>query len=113
MDAIENRFPQYDEVGQDLVRRACEVASEVLKEETRGNGRPFIEHPLNVALIVSDEIGLPADCVAAVFLHEATRKHPEIDLRKGEFHRQGQGRTGSGRSSSAVFPRMCTRWSTG
>ena len=89
MDAIENRFPQYDESGQDLVRRACEVASEVLKEETRGNGRPFIEHPLNVALIVSDEIGLPADCAAAVFLHEATRKHPEIDLRKGEFHRQG------------------------
>ncbi len=38
-----------------------------------------------MALIAADEIGLPADCVAAVFLHEATRKHPEIDLHSGGF----------------------------
>ena len=28
---------------------------------------------INVARIVSDEIGLPAECVAAVFLHESHR----------------------------------------
>jgi GTP pyrophosphokinase len=30
---------------------------------------------------VDDELGLPAECVAAVYLHEASRAHPEIDLK--------------------------------
>lgn len=79
-----------------LIDKAYAIASAALADETRGNGHPFIEHPVNVALIAADEIGLPADCVAAVFLHEATRKHPEIDLRAerpldGTALRQAQG----------------------
>ena len=85
MDTIHQRFPQYDEAGQALIDKAYAIASAALADETRGNGHPFIEHPVNVALIAADEIGLPADCVAAVFLHEATRKHPEIDLHSGGF----------------------------
>ena len=85
MDTIHQRFPQYDEGGQALIDKAYAIAAKALAGETRGNGHPFIEHPVNVALIAADEIGLPADCVAAVFLHEATRKHPEIDLRAGGF----------------------------
>nr|DAF16077.1 MAG TPA: Guanosine polyphosphate pyrophosphohydrolases/synthetase [Caudoviricetes sp.] len=85
MDTIHQRFPQYDEGGQALIDKAYTIASAALADETRGNGHPFIEHPVNVALIAADEIGLPADCVAAVFLHEATRKHPEIDLHSGGF----------------------------
>lgn len=85
MDTIHQRFPQYDEGGQALIDKAYAIASAALAGETRGNGHPFIEHPVNVALIAADEIGLPADCVAAVFLHEATRKHPEIDLHSGGF----------------------------
>jgi len=85
MDTIHRRFPQYDEAGQALIDKAYAIASAALADETRGNGHPFIEHPVNVALIAADEIGLPADCVAAVFLHEATRKHPEIDLHSGGF----------------------------
>ena len=85
MDTIHQRFPQYDEAGQALIDKAYAIAAAALTDETRGNGHPFIEHPINVALIAADEIGLPADCVAAVFLHEATRKHPEIDLRSGGF----------------------------
>ena len=73
MDTIHQRFPQYDEAGQALIDKAYAIASAALADETRGNGHPFIEHPVNVALIAADEIGLPADCVAAVFLHEATR----------------------------------------
>ncbi len=85
MDTIHQRFPQYDEGGQALIDKAYAIAAAALAGETRGNGHPFIEHPVNVALIAADEIGLPADCVAAVFLHEATRKHQEIDLRTGGF----------------------------
>ena len=73
MDTVRQKFPQFDEAGQALVRRAYEIAEASLAEKTRDNGRPFIDHPMNVALIAADEIGLPAECVAAVFLHEAMR----------------------------------------
>lgn len=39
----------------------------------------MLEHADGVARIVEDEIGLPQACVAAVYLHEATRFHPEVD----------------------------------
>ena len=98
MDTIHQRFPQYDEAGQALIDKAYAIAAAALADETRGNGHPFIEHPINVALIAADEIGLPADCVAAVFLHEATRKHPEIDLRSMRSvpeHVEGTARQGT------------------
>ncbi|MBR5385203.1 MAG: bifunctional (p)ppGpp synthetase/guanosine-3',5'-bis(diphosphate) 3'-pyrophosphohydrolase [Bacteroidales bacterium] len=81
MDTVDTAFSNYNEAGREIIRQAYDFAAEVLKEETRGNGRPFIEHPLGVAKIVSDEIGLPPECVAAVFLHEATRFHPDADIR--------------------------------
>ena len=84
-EIIREKFPQFDENGQHIVDKAYLVASKMLEGEQRSNGRPFLEHPMNVALIASDEIGLPADCIAAVFLHEATRKHPEVDLRNGSL----------------------------
>ena len=77
MDTIRQKFPQFDEAGQALVRRAYEIAETSLAEKSRDNGRPFIDHPMNVALIAADEIGLPAECVAAVFLHEAMRMGSE------------------------------------
>ena len=73
-------FPQFDKAGLALVERAYDVASNALEGLTRFNGRPFLDHPVNVALIATDEIGLPAECAAAVFLHEAIRMgscHPE------------------------------------
>ena len=63
-----------------LVERARAVALEALKDETRFDGSPFITHPDNVARIVEDEIGLPDACVAAVYLHEATRTHKDVDI---------------------------------
>ena len=63
-----------------LINKAREVALAALKDETRYDGVPFIEHPDNVAKIVEDEIGLPDSCVAAVYLHEATRVHRDIDI---------------------------------
>ncbi len=106
MDTIHQRFPQYDEAGQALIDKAYAIASAALADETRGNGHPFIEHPINVALIAADEIGLPADCVAAVFLHEATRKHPEIDLRSERpvpEHVEGTARQGISSSETQTL----------
>ena len=56
-----------------LISRARAAAVEALKDQTRYDGTPFIGHPDAVARIVADEIGLPEDCIAAVYLHEASR----------------------------------------
>ena len=79
MDVIGTYFPNFDDKGKELVRKAYEIAETSLEGQTRGNGKPFIEHPVNVARIAADEIGLPAECIAAVFLHEAMRFQDETD----------------------------------
>ena len=57
----------------DIVAKAREVAVAVLMDQTRYDGSPFIGHPDAVARIVQEEIGLPEECIAAVYLHEASR----------------------------------------
>ena len=80
MERIEELFPRFDTDGLTLIRKAYTIASEALKEHTRSNGHSFIEHPIAVARIADEEIGLSAECIAAVFLHEATRFHPDTDI---------------------------------
>lgn len=65
-------FARYTPAERELIDRAALLAEDTLQGVFRGNGHPFYEHPLGVARIVSDEIGLGAECVAAVFLHEAS-----------------------------------------
>ncbi|MCQ2159115.1 MAG: HD domain-containing protein [Bacteroidales bacterium] len=65
---------------ENIVEKAHALASEILAGEVRGNGLPFMGHPEAVAAIVRDEIGLGVECEAAVYLHEATRRHPEVDI---------------------------------
>lgn len=64
---------KYTGKGREMVIAAYEEACRALEGHTRGNKHPFIEHPLGVADIVSDELGLQAEAVTAVFLHEANR----------------------------------------
>ncbi|MBR1575680.1 MAG: HD domain-containing protein, partial [Bacteroidales bacterium] len=64
----------------DIVQRARAIAYQALRDDTRSNGHPFIEHADGVARIVSDEIGLGDECLAAVYLHEATRFHSDVDI---------------------------------
>ncbi len=84
---IQDTYPRYDENGLKIISAAREIASEALKEHTRSNGVPFMEHPDAVAKIAYEEIGLSAECIAAVYLHEATRFHPETDIMSAGFGR--------------------------
>ena len=68
------------EYSADIVQRARAIAYQALREDLRSNGHPFIEHADGVARIVSDEIGLGVECLAAVYLHEATRFHRDVDI---------------------------------
>ena len=85
MDRIYALYPRYDEKGLELIRSAYGIASSALKDMTRSNGHPFIEHPDAVAKIAYDEIGLSAECIAAIYLHEASRFFPETDIASGKF----------------------------
>lgn len=85
MDRIYALYPRYDENGLELIRSAYGIAATALKDHTRSNGHPFIEHPDAVAKIAYDEIGLSAECIAAIYLHEATRFFPETDIVSGKF----------------------------
>ena len=85
MERIEKLFPRYDHNGKELIYRAFRIAEEALRDQTRSNGAPFLEHPTAVARIACDEIGLSAECIAAVFLHEATRFFPETDIISSDF----------------------------
>ena len=82
---IDEWFPRYDEAGKELILKAYGIAEEALKEHKRSNGNPFIEHPVAVARIACDEIGLSAECIAAIFLHEATRFFPDTDIISAKF----------------------------
>ena len=85
MDRFDEHYPRYDESGRQMIRSAYSIAAEALKERTRSNGNPFIEHPDAVARIAYEEIGLSAECIAAVYLHEATRFFPETDIMSAGF----------------------------
>ena len=85
MERIDELFPRYDQSGKELISKAYTIAAEALKDMTRGNGRPFLDHPDAVARIADEEIGLSAECIAAVYLHEAMRFKPETDITSAGF----------------------------
>ena len=91
MEKIDSLFPNFSDEEKSLVSEAYSIAEKALEGELRGNGVPFIDHPIKVAKIACDEIGLGADCVCAVFLHEASRFNPEVDI------------TGSGRFGKDIL----------
>ena len=75
IEEITGLFPSTE---RDIIVNAYQIACDSLKDITRGNNHPFIEHPLGVAKIVAEEIGLMADAVAAVFIHETLRFNEDL-----------------------------------
>lgn len=53
-----------------LIRLAFETAVDAHKEQRRKSGEPYILHPIAVAQIVADQIGLGATSIAAALLHD-------------------------------------------
>ena len=53
-----------------LIRKAYKVSADAHKDVFRRSGEPYIIHPLEVALIVSEEIGLGPKSIAAALLHD-------------------------------------------
>lgn len=53
-----------------LIRKAFKMANEAHKGTRRKSGEPYIVHPLEVALIVSQEIGLGVTSTVCAILHD-------------------------------------------
>ena len=53
-----------------LIRLAFDVAVDAHKDQRRKSGEPYILHPISVAKIVADEIGLDSTSIASALLHD-------------------------------------------
>ena len=53
-----------------MIRKAFDIAVEAHSEQRRKTGEPYIYHPIAVAKMVANEIGLGATSIAAALLHD-------------------------------------------
>lgn len=60
-----------------LIRRAFDVAVDAHKNQRRKSGEAYIFHPIAVAKLVAQEIGLDATCIAAAMLHDVVEDSPD------------------------------------
>ena len=65
-NAEENRLPQ----DLERIKQAYEYAYKAHENQKRKNGEPYILHPIAVARIVNEEIGLGTNSIIASLLHD-------------------------------------------
>lgn len=65
-----------DEEQMKMVRAAYNFAAMAHKDQKRKTGEPYIIHPIAVARIVAEEMGLGANPVMAAFLHDVIEDCP-------------------------------------
>ncbi|WP_296381670.1 RelA/SpoT family protein [Winogradskyella sp.] len=73
----------YQTLGTDdkkLIRHAFEVAVDAHKDQRRKSGEAYIFHPIAVAKIVAQEIGLDATSIAAALLHDVVEDNPNYTI---------------------------------
>ncbi|WP_248724954.1 bifunctional (p)ppGpp synthetase/guanosine-3',5'-bis(diphosphate) 3'-pyrophosphohydrolase [Seonamhaeicola sp. ML3] len=63
-----------------LIRSAFEVAMDGHKDQRRKSGEAYIFHPLAVAKIVAQEIGLDGTSIAAALLHDVVEDSPDYEI---------------------------------
>ena len=64
-----------------LIRKAFEVAVDGHKNQRRKSGEAYIFHPIAVAKIVAQEIGLDATSIASALLHDVVEDNPDYDIK--------------------------------
>lgn len=69
-DLISNTYRTLNEENNKLIRKAFDVALDAHKDQRRKTGEPYIYHPIAVAKIVAEEIGLGATSIACALLHD-------------------------------------------
>jgi GTP pyrophosphokinase len=78
-DLLQNCDQCRNSEDRDLVKRAFDLANKMHKGVHRKSGEPYILHPIAVAKIVGQEIGLGAEAIACSLLHDVV-EDTEITL---------------------------------
>ena len=73
---LKGTYQTLSEDDKKLIRKAFDIAVEAHSEQRRKTGEPYIFHPIAVAKIVADEIGLGATSIAAALLHDVVEDTP-------------------------------------
>lgn len=83
-DLISNTYRTLDEEQNKLIRKAFDIALDAHKDQRRKTGEPYIYHPIEVAKIVANEIGLGATSIACALLHDVIEdsEYTYEDLKK-------------------------------
>jgi len=67
---LKNTYQTLSKEDKILIRKAFDLAAEAHKDQRRKTGEPYIYHPIAVAKIVANEIGLGANSISAALLHD-------------------------------------------
>ena len=83
-DLISNTYRTLDEENNKLIRKAFDLALDAHKDQRRKTGEPYIYHPIEVAKIVANEVGLGATSIACALLHDVIEdsEYTYEDLKK-------------------------------
>ncbi|MEG0187891.1 MAG: HD domain-containing protein, partial [Algoriella sp.] len=69
-EMLQNTYVTLSDEDKKLIRKAFDLAVDAHKDQRRKTGEPYIYHPIAVAKIVADEIGLGATSIAAALMHD-------------------------------------------
>ncbi|MEE9350492.1 MAG: RelA/SpoT family protein [Flavobacteriaceae bacterium] len=75
-DLLSDTYETLTTSDKDLIRKAFDLSVEAHIDQRRKTGEPYIYHPIAVAKIVSNEIGLGATSIAAALLHDVVEDTP-------------------------------------
>jgi GTP pyrophosphokinase len=87
-DLLESTYQKINKNDELTIRQAFELAKDAHEGQRRKSGEPYIFHPIAVAKIVANDIGLGAVAISAALLHDVVEDteitHDEIYNRFGE-----------------------------
>lgn len=69
-DMLKHTYQTLTKDDKKLIRKAFDLAVDAHKDQRRKTGEPYIFHPIDVAKIVANEIGLGATSIAAALMHD-------------------------------------------
>ncbi|WP_313095462.1 HD domain-containing protein, partial [Empedobacter sp.] len=69
-EMLQNTYVTLSDEDKKLIRKAFDLAVDAHKDQRRKTGEPYIYHPIAVAKIVADEIGLGATSISAALMHD-------------------------------------------
>jgi guanosine-3',5'-bis(diphosphate) 3'-pyrophosphohydrolase len=69
-DLLRISYQKLSAADKKMIRLAFDTAVDAHKDQRRKSGEPYILHPIAVAKIVADDIGLGAPSIAAALLHD-------------------------------------------